>query len=382
MANIEFSLNLPDAPLEGDLHIDRQSRDLLGSEFIEGVHSALRYSQEQVLPVYNAQGRNYYIPLPSPIGPYDALQIAGGGNFDLGITSNGDVEDSIVTPPETSEKSRVIVPPSEKSGLFTGHTVYYENGELVEKTNINPVGSYTARSASRKIEQTQTAFGLLAAKSEGVITPKYIGKFEYEIVDQFGEAQTAILMLVPSLGRRFDSKLLLPLNALRAGQAPAPGAEFTEELHPYYGATILPRLVSIGWGVAITHEAGLNHHQLTPGNVDALAAPDKTLVPYFTDWDTMTVPSDEDRARAQALDMVVALKTASTGLTRLVQLEAIDRKAAANLVLATTLSLLEGYYEGRGGLYAKYIKPEDAVNIATHSYGPERSLDLVESWLT
>lgn len=380
MATVEFRLDLPPTPLDGDLHVNRQFRDLLGLEFIDGVHNALRYARQQKLPVYNAQGRNYYIPLPRSIGPYDALQVAGGGNFDLGITSNGGVEDSIVSP-DADEESRIVVPPSENSGLFTGYTMYYENGELIEKTNINPVGSYTARSASRKIEQTQAAFGLLAAKSAGVITPKYVGKFEYEIADQFGESQTAILMLVPSLGRRFDSKLLLPLNALRAGQAPAPGAEFAADLKPYYGATILPRLVSIGRGIAVTHETGLTHHQLTPGNVDALVAPDNTLVPYLTDWDTMTVPADTDRARARALDMVLALKAASTGLTRLVRLEAIDGKEAASLVLATTLSLLEGYYEGRGGLYAKHIKPEDAVNVASHSYGPERSLDLIESWL-
>jgi hypothetical protein len=377
MANIEFHLDLPPTPLEGDLDIDRESRDLLGDDFVEGVHRALRYSQEQILPVYNAQGRNYYIPLPSSVGPYDALQISGGGNFDLGITSNGGVEDCIISP-EGGEASRAIVPPSENPNLFTGSTLCYENGEYVERVNHNPIGSYTSRSANWKIEQTQVAFGLLAAKGAGVITPKYVGKFEYEVADQFDEPQTAILMLVPSLGRRFDSKLLLPLNALRAGKAPTIGAQFAEELQPYYKAIILPRLQSIGRGLGIIHKIGLNHYQPTPGNTDALNAANNGLVPYITDWDDMTVPSSADRPRAQALDMAVAIQTSSAALTNLVRLEAIDKEAAADLALATTVSLLEGH---RTDMPIKRTTPEDVVNVAAHHYDLDRSLDLIESWL-
>jgi hypothetical protein len=331
------------------------------------------------LPVYNAGGRNYYIPLPDEVGPYDALQVAGGGNFDLGITSNAGVEDNIVYP-EADEEARVISPPSETAGLFTGYTCFYEDGKLVEKPNVNPVGSYTAESANRKIEQTQAAFGLLAASGAGVITPMYAGKFEYDVTDQFGEPQTAILMLVPSMGRRFDSKLLLPLNALRMGKAPEPGAQFAKELKPYHQAVILPRLFSIGWGIAAIHQEGLIHHQLTPGNTDALKS-DNVLVPYVTDWDTMTVPNDADRPRSQAVDIAVALQAASTGLKRLLRLEVIDEKTVADLILETSLNLLNGYFEGKGGLYAKHVNIKDAINVATGHYDTEKSLDAIEPWL-
>ena len=376
----EFRLAPTPSPLEGELHLSNGMAGMFGAEFIEVVHSALRYAPHPDLRIYNAAGRNYYVPLPQAAGPYDALQVAGGGNFDLGITSNEGIEESIVDP-EATEGDRIVVPPSEAAGLFTSYTTYFEAGRRVEKTNINPVGSYTSRSASRKIEATQRAFGLLTAPSMGVITPRYVGKFEYAVADQFGEPQTAILMLVPSLGRRFDAKLLVPLNALRAGQAPPAGEPFAEELRPYHRTVVLPQLFSIASGIATMHRAGLNHHQPTPGNTDALIAPGDMYVPYITDWDTTTEPSAEDRARSQALDMFIALQTASAGLKRLARLEAIGKAAAAELVLETTLALMEGYFTGRGGLYAKIIKPEDAVNVATDGYDTDESLDLIESWL-
>lgn len=293
MANLEFQLDVPASPLEGDLYLGKEAANMLGPEFVEGLYKALRYDVDQPLSVYNAAGRNYYIPLTEAIGPYDALQVAGGGNFDLGITSNHNVEDSIVAP-ETPEGPLLIAPPSANSGLFTSYTAYYEGGEVIERQNINPVGSYTAESAARKIEQTRAAFGMLTAAKAGVITPMYAGRFEYGVPDQSGDPQTAILMLVPSMGLRFDSKLLLPLNALRRGEAPE-GDEFTEQLKPYHDAVIAPRFVSIGRGMGITHEAGLNHNQLTPGNADALAS-HGVLVPYITDWDTTTTPNDADKS--------------------------------------------------------------------------------------
>jgi hypothetical protein len=380
MANFEFRLDLPATSLEGNLHIGRQFHDMVGPDYIEGVDRALRFMPKQVLPVYNAGGRNYYIPLLDPIGPYDALQVAGGGNFDLGITSNEGVEDSIVSP-EVYEQARIIVPPSEDSGLFTSYTMYYENGEYITKANINPIGSYTARSAARKITQTSEAFELLPAQKAGVITPKYVGKFEYEIADQFGEPQTAILMMVPSLGRRFDSTLLLPLRVLLEGNAPPLGKEFADELEPFYKGSIVPRLFSIGQGIAAVHRAGLSHHQLTPGNVDTLHLSENAQVPYITDWDTTTIPVDDDRLKAETLDVVLAIQSASTILTRLVRLEAISPDAAAGFALATALSLFQGYSTGKHSLPIEDISAEDAVNIAAGNYTTQKCVDLVESWL-
>jgi hypothetical protein len=147
-------------------------QDLLGPDFLAGVYSALRFTKEQTLPVFNAAGRNYYLPLARRLGPYDALQIGGGGNFDIGITSTGDVQDSIVDP-QADEKDWVVVPPSEDAGLFTGQTMFYEDGACIERVDRDPIGSYTARSANQKIENTQTAFNLLSALNAGVITPRY-----------------------------------------------------------------------------------------------------------------------------------------------------------------------------------------------------------------
>lgn len=379
MPNIEFELALSRESLDGDLHMNRQIGEQLGNEFVEGVDHALRFDHDQRLSIYNAGGRNYYIPLPEAVGPYDALQVAGGGNFDLGITSNADVEDSIVDPVAAGDE-RVIYPPSETAGLFIGYTHYYEDGKLVEKPNVNPVGSYTAESANRKIENTRLAFGTLAASGAGVIIPMYAGKFEYGIPDQAGGPQTAILMLVPSMGRRLDSKILLPLNAVRSGIAPEPGGPFTEQLIPFYRASILPRLFSVGYGIATTHNVGFVHHQLTPGNTDALNS-DGVLVPYITDWDTMTTPDDADKSRSQAVDMLVAFQSASNGLRRMSRTELIDQPTAARLILETSLSLLKGYFEGKGGLYAKHIDPQDAVSVAVNAHDIEKSLDLLEYWL-
>lgn len=380
MTNNEFRLDIPATPLEGVLEMDRPMQDLLGPDFLAGVYSALRFTKEQTLPVFNAAGRNYYLPLARRLGPYDALQIGGGGNFDIGITSTGDVQDSIVDP-QADEKDWVVVPPSEDAGLFTGQTMFYEDGACIERVDRDPIGSYTARSANQKIENTQTAFNLLSALNAGVITPRYVGKFMYDIADQFGDPQTAILLLVPSLGRRFDSTLLLPLNAMRAGKAPTPGEKFVENLVPYYQAILVPRFYAIGRGIETAHAAGLTHHQLTPGNTDALVAPDKVLVPYITDWGTMKVPSVSEEKRAQALDMTLAVQAASSMLKRLVRQEVIDEKTAADLALDTVRSMLGGYHESRGTLDGKTVYPVDAVNVAASHYDLEKILDLVEMWL-
>jgi hypothetical protein len=379
MAGVEFRLDIPDTPLEGDLHIGRQWAGQFGMDFVEGVNAALTYSPDQPLQVLNASGRNYYIPLPEPAGPYDALQVAGGGNFDLGITTNSGVQDSIVDP-ESGAKPRVVAPPAENPDLFTSYTLYHEDGQDVEKQNINPIGSYSAQSAARKIEQTELAFATLAARHTGVITPKYVGKFEYALDDQNGEPQTAILMLVPSMGMRFDSKLLVPLTAMRAGRSPEPGSDFAEELIPYHQAVISPRLFCIGAGMATMHRSGLVHHQMTPGNSDALTMGNK-LVPYITDWDTATVPDESDRVRSQAIDMVIALQTASAAIKRLTRLEMIGRQTAAGLVIDTVVNFLSGYFESKGEPPSGHLGTQDAVNIAVGSYDTNKSLDTAEAWL-
>lgn len=380
MANIEFRLDIPATPLEGELDMDESMQRLLGPEFVSGVHAALRFSQQQVLPVYNAAGRNYYLPLPRKLGPYDALQVAGGGNFDLGITSTGDVQDSIVDP-DAAPEDRVVVPPSEGGELFTSDTMFYEDGACVERTNRNPIGSYAERTATQKIENTQRAYGTLAAQGAGVITPKYVGKFAYEVADQYGDSQTAILLLVPSLGRRFDHKLLLPLNLLRDGQAPPAGEKFAQALDAYYKQTLLPELHSIGWGIEAIHAAGFTHHQLTPGNTDTLPGPENVHVPYITDWDTMRQPSEADIKRAQALDMAVAFQSASTIVKRLVRLEMIGQEAASELLMNTVLTMLAGYHDSRGTIEGKSANPVEVVDVAASNYGLEKILDVVEGWL-
>ncbi len=379
MAGIEFRLDIPDEPLEGDLYIARQWSDRLGHDFVERVYDSLRYAGDASQPVYNASGRNYYIPLPEPIGPYNALQVAGGGNSDLGITTNSGVQDSIVSRHDTD---RLITPPREDPGLFTSYTMYHENGEQVERTNVNPIGSYSARSAKRKIEQTEAAFSLLPAQQAGVISPKYIGRFEYGIADQFGEPQTAILMLVPSYGLRLDSKLLLPLQAIEAGVELPSDKTVGEELEPYHKAIIRPRLFSVGWGIGAMHRMGLVHHQLTPGNTDALEAIGNTLVPYITDWDTMTTPAEADLPRSKSIDMLVAVQAACTGLKRLARMEAIGTETAAELVMDTVARMLQGYFEGRGGLYTKAVDMRDGVNVAVGNCEVESGLDIVESWVS
>jgi hypothetical protein len=380
MFDTEHRLASPPTPLEGELYIGRPYTEFFGTEFFEGVEQALRFSKVQTLPIYNAAGRNYYIPLPEPVGPYDAVQVAGGGNFDLGVRSNQDREDGIVTV-DLGEGLKVIMPPSETSGLFTGHTSYYENGEMVSKENINPVGSYTARSARRKIESTQTAAKSLQGADSTVITPMYVGSFEYEVPDQFGEPQTAILMLVPSMGHRFDGQLLIPLKNILNGRGPAPGPQFNEALIDYYEGILSPCFLTIGRGMAETHGLGLVHHQLTPGNTDALVGPGDILMPYITDWDTMTRPGPSDEAKSKALDMSVALKAACLGIRKLSEIDAIEPAIAADLISGTALDLLKGYYMGQKRRYIKPISNVDAVKVALETLDPAEDLDVVESWL-
>jgi hypothetical protein len=309
------------------------------------------------------------------------MQIAGGGNFDLGITTNSGVQDSILVPVST-EETRIVVPPSKDAGLFTGGTVFYEDGRCVLKENINPIGSYTSRSADRKIDQTTEAFERLTAKSAGVIAPLYIGRFEYDVPDQFGEPQTAILMLVPSYGQRFDARLLMPLTAYLTGQAPPAGQEFGDVLDAFYQDSLMPRMTAIGHGISIVHNTtDMVHHQLTAGNTDALIAPGRRLVSYITDWDTTTKPKDQDRLGSQALDLSIAMESASAVAIRLARQEAIDTDTAAKLILYTGLALLKGYFGVHDVTTLEHIHVPDIVTVASSTTDIDKKVELVESWL-
>lgn len=380
MPNYEFRLDVAAGPVDGNLFMEQPVRELLNDDFVEGVSEALRFTEAQRLPVLNALGRNYYIPLPNAIGPYNAMQIAGGGNFDLGITTNQDVEDSIIVPTST-EDTRIVVPPSENSGLFTGCTVFYEDGQCVIKENINPVGSYTSRSATNKIDRTREAFAQLTAVAAGVIAPMYAGKFEYEVADQFGDPQTAILMLVPSYGQRFDAKLLMPLTAHLLGKAPPPGQQFADELKAFYKGSLMPRMSAIGGGIAVVHAAGMVHHQLTGGNTDALVSPDRILVPYITDWDTTTIPDEADKLGSQALDIAIAIESASAVAVRLAKLEAIGMGAATDLMLYTGFSMLRGYFGTQAISKLKRIDGEAIIDVASCASDIDKRVELVEGWM-
>jgi hypothetical protein len=380
MANYAFRLDVAAGPVDGNLFVEPQVQRLLGDDFVEGVDGALRFTETQRLTVMNAQGRNYYIPLPDAIGPYNAIRVAGGGNFDLGITTNSGVEDSIITPIST-EDTRIVVPPSEGSGLFTGQTMFYEDGQCVVKENINPVGSYTSRSAGHKIDRTMEAFAKLTAIAAGVIAPMYAGKFEYDVPDQFGDPQTAILMLVPSYGKRFDAKLLLPLHAYLTGQGPAPGQEFTDRVKAFYEDSLMPRMSAIGSGISVIHAAGMVHHQLTGGNTDALTAPNRRLVPYITDWDTATVPNEADMPASQALDVALAIGSASAIAIRLFKLEAIDIDTTRDLILYTGFSILKGYLGIQSAVKLQHIDPDEIIDVASSETNADKKIKLVRTWV-
>lgn len=362
-----------DVPLDGTLSIRGQFRDLIGMEFIEGLHSTLRFEQDGALPTYNAAGRNYYVALPEPIGMFDSLQIAGGGNYDMGIRSN-DVPNGIVT--IDVDDGATISPPSESADIFTSTTTYYEDGQLVHKENANPVGSYSSLSADRKISNAVKIGELLASSDSNVVVPIQIGKFEYAVKDQNGDPQVAILMLTPNMGKRLGEVTLLPLEHA-IGYPETPPEEFAQLTQKHTDKQVKPRLEVVGAGIAEIHKVNINHNQLTGHNVDALLLGDGTTAPYITDWDTMTTPIEDDRARAQALDILVAVRSLSGLPLELLKKDLIDIDLAAEIIIKNSIGIIGGYILAMGKPLPAALPRQTVFEIALDDTPTNRSLDLL-----
>ena len=374
MRHITGELVLPEQSLDGALHLGTSALDSLGEDFIEGLGNALTFNGKPHPKIINPQGRNYYMALPNPYGAFDSLQISGGGNFEIGIRSNSDVDDGIVTlEPDTGP--RLITPPDSQAELFTGVTVLYEGGQLVDRKNPNPLGSYTHRTAEQKIANTREAAVRLGGR---VAVPYVLGRFEYDLADQNGEPQTAILLLVPQLGRRFDATLLHPLGVLRGVNR---DAVTSESIVDYYEEIIGPRLSAIGLAIGEIHKSGLNHNQLTPGNT-AVIERDNMGLGYITDWDTMTEPSTDDRIMAQALDMTVAFRTNAAPTLALYREHAIDKVQACDLIGLTVCQLLGGYRTARDGSAFGSVDGTEMIDVVEGNISPEKAVQTVADWLT
>lgn len=346
-------------PLDGNLYLVPGVADMLGMEFLESLYGMLRYDtdRDDSLPIHRAAGRNYTVPLPRQFGAYNGLQVAGGGNYDLGIRSNDDVGNAVLLIFNDSPE-HIIEPPSEHSGLFTGYTTYYEGGDMVEKANINPVGSYSAQSAKRKIDNTTQAHRALRESDPGVWTPLYVGRFEYDVADQNGDPQTAMLFLVPQLGERFDELLLRPLRyAVLNGDETDPN--FDRNFRERYLEVLAPCFRGFGLGLAATHLSNLNHNQPTAGNVAVFKLADGGVLPYVADWDTMTQPPAEDVAMSRALDVGIAIRSSASVIFALFEQGSINEKSARYAMGMTVIGILEGYLSRIGK------RPQDVLNPRT-----------------
>lgn len=362
-----------DVPLEGTLSIRGQFRDMVGMEFIEGLHDTLRFEREGALPVYNAAGRNYYVALPKPIGMFDSLQVAGGGNYDMGIRSN-DVPNGIVTFDVDGDSK--IAPPSDSADIFTSTTTYYEDGKLVHKENSNPVGSYSSVSAERKISNAVKIGDLLADTDSNVVVPIQIGKFEYAAKDQNGDPQVAILMLTPNMGKRLGEVTLLPLQHA-IGYPETPPERLAKLTRRHAEQQVQPRLEVVGAGIAEIHKVNINHNQLTGHNVDALIMSNGSTAPYITDWDTMTTPIEDDKTRSQALDVLVAIRSLSGVPLELLKKDMIDMDLTAELIARNAIGIIGGYIKAMGKPLPATLSRQSVFEIALEDTSTNRSLDVL-----
>lgn len=377
MINRQFELQRDVEPLDGQLYMQRSVHELVDNGYLEAINGMLRF-RSQDLPIVSAAGRNYHVPLPEPVGDYDCLQVAGGGNLDLGVRTNDGIPHGIVAVPFTEGQAQVIEPPS--SELFTSYTTYYENGGLVDKTNANPVGSYTERSASRKIANTLAAAEHMRSAGYEVLAPIYAGKFVYDVPDQNGENQTAMLLLVPSMGQRFESTLLSPITSLASGyEVP----EFFEEsLGAYYQQVLGDKFQRIGQAIAVLHTQGLNHNQPTPGNVAILDYEDGTSTPYVTDWDTMTIPTSSDAEMARALDVSIALATNVSMPLWAFENKAIGKDATVSALGFTACHLLSGYLTRMGQRSLPGLRLDDILYVMAQDDDSVGRLERVARWIS
>ncbi len=365
-------------PLDGKFFLVPGVAEKLGMEFVNGLYGLLRYEPDGSLPIHWAAGRNYTVALRERLGIYDCLQVAGGGHYDLGIRSNADINHNIVTY-YGGKPEQTIQPPTADAGLFVSHTAYYEDGQLAEKENINPLGSYSSASAKRKIDNTVSAHMTLLDEEPQIITPLYVGRFEYDIPDQHGDPQTAILMLVPAMGDRFDATLLRPLTRVIASGS---YAGFETQFRERYASLLKSCFETIGLSIASAHLHNINHNQPTAGNAAVFKTSDGDMLPYLTDWDTMTRPSAEDAPYARALDLIIAIQSNASVIYALFERGDIGNQSASYAMSMTVVGILAGYLMKMGRRPRDILSPRDLAPLIGNQMSNNHILNHLANLVT
>ena len=123
-----FEFDTRSEPLTGRLDFVEGAEHVLPDGFLGQLTGCLTFDNPSLTPI-NAGGRSYFVRIPESVGPYDTLQVSGGGYIDTGVrTMRG--SDGLIWPRSTSNK---IEPPRKDFETFEpAGTSYMDNtGEFI-----------------------------------------------------------------------------------------------------------------------------------------------------------------------------------------------------------------------------------------------------------
>lgn len=333
----EFNFHPAAHPLEGTLALRADIADFASQADIDNALSFLRHDGTFSGEPLHAAGRNVTMPLSGMLyAPYDAVQISGGAYIPMGVNSNSQARGGMVVRESTEPKD--IYPPAQAPQRYTHTYSVVQGGVLKSRTDSSPMGSYTQKLADRKIAKTALA-GKIA--SGNLVVPRVLGKYEYkELPDGMGGNATAILFAVPLGGLRADQAYVVPLmGAIQ--QRP----DLLDTALDIYMPPIMKTLGMIGIVAADIHKAGIVHNQLTLGNVLPMQTESdgsRNLL-YAADWETADNITEADKELLKALDLVVAFRSFSGGMERILSGSTNDQSRINPILLEGLMILVTSY---------------------------------------
>lgn len=336
--SVPFEFETRSEPLTGRLDFVDGAESILPAGFLDKLTDCLTFNEPQLTPV-NARGRSYFVEIPTTIGPYDALQVSGGGHIDNGLRTMR-FSDRPVMP---GKVSKIIEPPRKDFDTFEAAGTSYldESGNFRVDYSIGIFGTYVGRKAEAKVQKTLGVWNDLNGQTDELIVPRVIGSFVYDLPDGEGSSQTAVLMLVPNGGLRFgdflaesDRQLLVQFFDDQ-DIVPLIQRQYREEL---------PEIIqALGYGIAKIHDLGYSHNQTHAGNLATVLDKDGRQIPFIADWDTSRKPREDLMLLAQTGDFLQAITSQIMRITNIFGLTGLYPGAQWGPIKSTANNMLRGY---------------------------------------
>lgn len=362
------------SPLNGEFVFVEGAENVLPQRFLEDVEACLTFNDPPLVPL-NAMGRSYFVELPADYGPYNALQISGGGYVDGSVQSLRALKDQGIValyPPEQSAPIRPLRAQYEE--FEAGGTSYVDDeGKVQTVYSKGILGTYTSGQGDCKVQKTHEVWQRLGGGKDSLLVPRVIGKFVYNLPDGEGGAQTAVLMLVPNNGLRADHDLQvveMQLSGLSGG------ASLSETAREFRQQEIPKKMRALGFGLAKVHDLGYAHNQTHLGNLATVPMEGDSITAFIADWDTSRQPFEDFRLRAQAKDFYQMVASAIGWVHNMERTGIVP--ALWGPVKALANSALQGYaaYYNHNDSEGLTIPARAMVEHSSVSYGREAMLEF------